>query len=68
MIVIGRWRLWVIARAGEGSWEYGEVCVEEESTHWRVVFVIVLLEFGSISLKRRRRILEESWKVWILRS
>jgi hypothetical protein len=29
---------------------------------------MVLLELGSISLKRRRRILEKSWKVWILRS
>jgi hypothetical protein len=42
--------------------------VEKESTHWRVVLVMVLLELGSISLKRRRRILEKSWKVWILRS
>jgi hypothetical protein len=44
------------------------VCVEKESTHWRVVLVMVLLELGSITLKRRRRILEKSWKVWILRS
>ncbi len=42
--------------------------MEKESTHWRVVLVMVLLELGSISLKRRRRILEKSWKVWILRS
>jgi hypothetical protein len=42
--------------------------VEKESTHWRVVLVMLLLELGSISLKRRRRILEKSWKVWILRS
>jgi hypothetical protein len=42
--------------------------VEKESTHWRVVLVMVLLELGSITLKRRRRILEKSWKVWILRS
>ncbi len=41
--------------------------MEKESTHWRVVLVMVLLELGSISLKRMR-ILEESWKVWILRS
>ncbi len=42
--------------------------MEKESTHWRVVLVMVLLELGSITLKRRRRILEKSWKVWILRS
>ncbi len=42
--------------------------MEKESTHWRVVLVMLLLELGSISLKRRRRILEKSWKVWILRS